>query len=165
MSFAPAKQRGGLPADGCGAGCHPFRVRRPFQVALQKRRFGAPGGLHSAREHLATHLLMGPAEGLARTDQGLSSVCREQAWVGRSVRQPVPVELEMPDEQCSRPQRVESVVNRGENSRLVFLEVPVVGKWQALENCRQSDEAAQGPTGTTPQQLGDVWVLLLRHEA
>ena len=55
-------------------------------------------------------------------------------------------------------------VDRVEDRLLVLLQVPVVRERQALERGQQPGEVADQPAGLAAGQLGDVRVLLLRHD-
>ena len=56
------------------------------------------------------------------------------------------------------------VSTRVEDRLLVFLQVAVVGERQALERGEQPGEVADQPAGLAARELGDVGVLLLRHD-
>ena len=64
-----------------------------------------------------------------------------------------------------RRQHAASSVSTASNDRLlVLLQVAVVRERQALERREDADEVADQPTGLAAGQLGDVGVLLLRHD-
>ena len=71
----------------------------------------------------------------------------------------------MLDHQCRRAQGIQDVLDRGKESGFVLLEIAVVGERKALEHRGQGDQRADRPAGPPPQELGDVRVLLLGHEA
>ena len=58
---------------------------------------------------------------------------------------------------CSESMRVEDRL-------LVLLQIPVVGQRQALQRRQQPGVITDQPAGLAPGQLGDVRVLLLRHD-
>ena len=68
----------------------------------------------------------------------------------------------MPGER--RQQHLEGV-DGVEDRLLVLLEVAVVGQRQRLERGQQPGQVADQPAGLAARQLGDVGVLLLRHDA
>ena len=61
--------------------------------------------------------------------------------------------------------RTSSVSDRVEDRLLVLLQVAVVGQREPLERGHQPGQVADQPAGLAARELGDVGVLLLRHDA
>ena len=83
---------------------------------------------------------------------------------GRELCHPVGVEAQRGDHPGERGQQHLQRVHGVEDRLLVLLQVPVVGQRQRLERGQQPGEVADQPAGLAPRQLGDVRVLLLRHD-
>ena len=60
-----------------------------------------------------------------------------------------------------RQERRFGVEERG----LVLLQIAVIGEGQAFQRNEHADEGADGAAGAAARELGDVGVLLLRHDA
>ena len=66
----------------------------------------------------------------------------------------------------ARMSSVDCTVARGVEERLlVLLQVAIIGHRQALEQRERGDEMADDAGGFAARQLGDVGILLLRHQA
>ncbi len=63
-----------------------------------------------------------------------------------------------------RRQYQQQGVDRVEHRLLVLLQVTVIRQRQPLEHDEQSGERADQPAGLAPRELGDIRVLLLRHD-
>src|SRR6266487_3829510 len=50
-----------------------------------------------------------------------------------------------------------------EYSRLIFLQIAIVGQWETLQDCKQADQMAIHPARLAANEFGDVGVLLVRH--
>ena len=129
-----------------------------------RRRPGGGGGrLERAVPHRARDLLVRLAERHSRADELLGGVGREQERIGGGRGQPLAVELEAAHEHRERREGAAQVGARGEDGRLVLLQVAVVGERKALHRREQSGQAADRGARLAAHELGDVGVQLLRH--
>ncbi len=101
----------------------------------------------------------------ALAHQPLGNVGGEGEALGGQALQPVGVEDEGRDHAGEGRQQDGEGVDRVEDRLLVLLQVTVVGQRQALEGRQQPGEVTDDPAGLAAGQLGDVGVLLLRHDA
>ena len=124
------------------------RRRAPRSGGRRHRRPRAPPGTARPRGP-ATRRRRWPA----RSPAGASSAIRSVSKVSVAT---------MPVKAGSSTSRVST---RVEDRLLVLLQVAVVGERQALERGQQPGEVADQPAGLAAGQLGDVGVLLLRHDA
>ena len=99
-----------------------------------------------------------------RTSQSATSVARENPR-GASAASRSGWKCRVADHAGHRRQQHEQLVDRVEERLLVLLQVPVVGQRQALERGQQPGQVADQPAGLAAGELGDVGVLLLRHDA
>ena len=100
----------------------------------------------------------------SRTSHSAMSVASEKPC-GASDDEAVGVEHQRVDHAAERGQQDLEGVDRVEHRLLVLLEVAVVGQRQALEGREEPGEVADEPAGLAARELGDVGVLLLRHDA
>ena len=118
-----------------------------------------------ARHHLAADSSVRLSERGPGGHHLLGGVGGVEAGVGQRGLQALAVELQALDHQSRRLQALGGVLDRAEDRRLVLLEVAVVGERQPLEHRGQAQQRAQRSAAPAPNQLGDVRVLLLGHDA
>mgnify|MGYP000231651441 CR=1 FL=1 len=80
------------------------------------------------------------------------------------LRHPVGVEREGPDQTGHRGQQQLELRDGIEDRLLVLLQVAVVGQRLGLEGSQQAGQVSDQSAGLAAGQLGDVGVLLLRHD-
>ena len=100
----------------------------------------------------------------SRTSHSAMSVASEKPWGASSARR-ARVELQGGDHARERRQQHLQGVDGVEDRLLVLLEVAVVGEGQCLQGGHQPAEVADQAAGLAAGELGDVGVLLLRHDA
>src|SRR5690242_14194896 len=114
---------GTLPPEG---GRFPaYRLRPPADVEApsRDRRPRIRRGLERAVSNLPADRLVRLTERHSRADEVLGRVRGQEKRVGRRLGEPVAVEDEVPDQEIGRLDRLERVLDRGEQGRLVLLEV------------------------------------------
>ena len=99
-----------------------------------------------------------------RTSQSARSVASENPRGARAASRSVS-KVRVATMPATRRQQHQQLVDRVEDRLLVLLQVPVVGQRQALAGGQQAGQVADQPAGLAAGQLGDVGVLLLRHDA
>jgi len=165
VCLAPAIECGRLAPDGGRACGDPARVRGARQVPLAQRFICCPRRVQLPAEHRPADLLVRLSERSPGGDQGFRGVGCQEARIARGGAQAVAIESQVPNQELGGAKRVPCAVNGPKQRSLVFLQVAVIGQGQALEDGRQGDQAADGAACTSAQQLGDVGILLLGHEA
>ena len=108
---------------------------------------------------------MRDAERHALAHEPLGDVGREREALRRERLEPLGVEGQRVDHARERRQQHLEGVDGVEHRLLVLLQVAVVGERQCLERRQQAGEVTDETTGLATGQLGDVGVLLLRHDA
>ena len=98
-----------------------------------------------------------------RTSHSATSVASEKPC-GRELGHPLGVEAQRRDHAGRSRAAAAERVDRVEDRLLVLLQVAVVRQRQALERGEQPGEVADQPAGLAARELGDVGVLLLRHD-
>ena len=100
----------------------------------------------------------------SRTSHSATSVASEKPC-GRELGHPVGVEAQRRHLAGERRQQHLEGVDGVEDRLLVLLQVAVVRERQRLERREQPGQVADHPAGLAAGELGDVGVLLLRHDA
>ena len=98
-----------------------------------------------------------------RTSASATSVATRRA-VGGRLAHALGVEVQAGDEQRGRAQRAVEGRDLRERELLVLLQVAVVGQRQALADGEHGREPADRDARAPAQVLGDLRVLLLRHD-
>ena len=118
-----------------------------------------------AAPHAGAGDLVGHPERHALADQPLGDVGGEREALRRQLGHPAGVELQRRDHPGHRRQQHLQGVHGVEDRLLVLLQVAVVGQRQRLERREQPGQVPDQPAGLAAGELGDVGVLLLRHDA
>ncbi len=103
--------------------------------------------------------------GTRAAHQPLGDVGGQREPLGGQLGHPVGVQDHGRDLSGERRQQHPEGVDGVEDRLLVLLQVAVVGERQPLERGQQAGQLTDQPTGLASGQLGDVGVLLLRHDA
>ncbi|OEI70206.1 Uncharacterized protein Cus16_0832 [Curtobacterium sp. ER1/6] len=112
-----------------------------------------------------TRDLVRVAEGHALADEPLGDVGGEREALRRELGHPVGVEGQRRDHAGERGQQDLELRDRVEDGLLVLLEVAVVREREPLQRREEPGEVPDETPGLAPGELGDVGVLLLRHDA
>ena len=148
-SRTPGRQPRVDARRSCGVGeVGELDRRAPRTAARTRRRARGPPGTARPRAP-ATPRRRWPARSPAGPARPSASVSKTQRG-------------DLPGER--RQQHLEGV-HGVEDRLLVLLEVAVVGQRQRLQGGQQPGEVADQPAGLAAGELGDVGVLLLRHDA
>src|ERR1700674_626081 len=164
-ALAPAAPDRRLAPDRPRAGRHPSRVRPTWKVPLGKRYPSIPGSCELALADLLADRLVRLAERHAASNELLGGVGCHQTGVARRARQPLAVELQVFDQQLRRADGLQGVLHSREERRLVLLQVAVVCERKSFEHSGERHQAANRPARAASQQLRDVGVFLLGHQA
>ena len=126
------------------------------ELAGRARRSAAPAGRRSrARRGTATPLRTSHSATSVASACPVAAAADIRSSSDPQGRRPCP---------ASAGSTSSSVLDRVEDRLLVLLQVAVVGERQALERREQRHQVADQPAGLAAGQLGDVGVLLLRHD-
>ena len=154
------------PASETGSGVVTTSAPSPLRPRRRRRRARSPGSAapRTCRRAPRRRPARG-RRGTARpraTSASAASVARSsgsaQAAASRSRSNSSPR-----DEHRERAERARDVGARGEDRRLVLLQVAVVGERQPLDRREQPGEPADRRARLAARELGDVGVQLLRH--
>ena len=118
-----------------------------------------------AAPHAGAGDLVGDPERHALADQPLGDVGGEREALRGELGHPLGVEGQRRDHAGEGGQQHLEGVDGVEDRLLVLLQVAVVGQRQRLEGGQQPGEVADQAAGLAAGELGDVGVLLLRHDA
>ena len=124
--------------------------------------------LNAARLALAdarTGDFVSDAEGDTLPDQPLGNIRGKREALGGKAFEALGVEGHGRDHSREGGQEDVEGVDRVEDRLLVLLQVPVVGQRQRLQGRQQAGEVADEAARLAPGQLGDIGILLLRHDA
>ncbi len=118
----------------------------------------------SQKATIAPLISCADAERHARADQPLGDVGGQREALRRRGLEHLRPQGQRRDHAGDRGQQEQQLLHGVEDRLLVLLQVAVVGQRQALEHREQAGQVADEPAGLAAGQLGDVGVLLLRHD-
>ena len=108
--------------------------------------------------------LMGITKRNTLAHQPFGDIGGERVAGGSQCCHPLDVERQTAHQSGHRRQQQLQLRHRVEHRFLVLLQVPVVGQRLSLERREQPGQVPDQPAGLAASQLGDVGVLLLRHD-